>query len=201
MTIILLFGSSGSIGSYIYKHALEKGHVIPCRAYETLDIQYKFDIVIWAQGVNTNDSIGELKEYDEIMNGNVNFVVKSLNWLVENNRLNNGARLCVISSIWEIMARKNKFSYCVSKAALGGLVRSAAADLISKNIYINSILPGPIDNNMTRKNLTQEQIEKLPGFVNLEDIWNTILLICFSKSCINGQSIILDHGFSVIRDL
>jgi NAD(P)-dependent dehydrogenase (short-subunit alcohol dehydrogenase family) len=213
---ILLFGANGSIGSYIHKRALEKGPVYPTsssqqhfihfnhkvnESYENLKTLPRFDVVIWAQGKNENDGIGFAQHYDSLMDVNVNFVVKSLDWLVSHDKLNEGARLCIISSIWQNISRKNKFSYSVSKAALGGVVRSAAADLQSKNIYLNAILPGPVDNQMTRQNLTKEQIQKLFNLVSLEDIWNAVDFMCFKNSCMNGQSLILDHGFSVIQNL
>lgn len=213
----LVFGASGSLGSYIHTRALEKGPVTPTSSshakkmvyfnhnlkdtYANLANQPKFDAVIWAQGCNVNDSVGAMKGFMYVMDANVAFVVRSLDWLVENDRLNEGARLCVISSIWQDIARQNKFSYSISKAALGGLVRSAAADLGPKNIYINAVLPGPIDNSMTRNNLTREQLDSLPGLVRPEDVWNAIDLLCFKQSCMNGQSVILDHGFSVTRNL
>ena len=70
----------------------------------------------------------------------------------------------------------------VSKAALGGLVRSVAIDLRSKNILVNSILPGPIDNEMTRNALSDAQIQSLPGFVNMNDIIELVNYLCFKNN-------------------
>jgi 3-oxoacyl-[acyl-carrier protein] reductase len=213
----LLFGASGSLGSYIYRRASDKGQVHPVssscqrhmiyfnhkakRSYENFEHLPKLDAVIWANGANVNDHIGELKGLECLLDANVIYVARSLDWLVANNKLNEGARLCVMSSIWQEVARADKLSYTVSKAALGGLVRSVAADLGPKNIYMNAVLPGPIDNAMTRANLTTEQIEKLGSLVTPEEVWQAIDLLCFKKSCINGQSLVLDHGFSVTRNL
>jgi NAD(P)-dependent dehydrogenase (short-subunit alcohol dehydrogenase family) len=171
------------------------------RSYENFEHLPKLDAVIWANGANVNDHIGELKGLECLLDANVIYVARSLDWLVANNKLNEGARLCVMSSIWQEVARADKLSYTVSKAALGGLVRSVAADLGPKNIYMNAVLPGPIDNAMTRANLTTEQIEKLGSLVTHEEVWQAIDLLCFKKSCINGQSLVLDHGFSVTRNL
>jgi len=161
----------------------------------------KLDVVIWAQGVNVNDTIGNLKDFEYVLDANVTYVARSLDWLVSMNKLNEGARLCVVSSIWQDMARADKVSYTVSKAALGGLVRSVAADLGPRGIYINSVLPGPIDNPMTRAMLTPDQLAKLPHLVTPDDVWSAIDFLCFTKSCINGQGLVLDHGFSVTRNL
>lgn len=214
---ILLFGASGNIGAHLHRRMTEKGQVyaasasgrehmiyfshVDKKSYKNLDFLPKLDAVVWAQGVNVNDRIGKLKEFESVFDANVTYIARSLDWLVANDKLNKGCRLCILSSIWENIARTDKVSYSVSKAALGGLVRSVAADLGPNNIYINAILPGPIDNAMTRASLTTEQIQKLPGLVTHDDIWNALELLCFKKSCMNGQSLVLDHGFSVIRNL
>ena len=213
----LLFGASGALGNHIFRKASDKGVVHPVssschrqmiyfnnkikRSYYNFQDLPKLDVVIWAQGANVNDHIGELKGFEHLMDANVTYVARSLDWLVATDKLNEGARLCVISSIWQEVARADKVSYSVSKAALGGLVRSVAADLGPRGIYMNAVLPGPIDNPMTRATLTQDQIAKLPGLVTPDDVWNAIEFLCFKKSCINGQSLVLDHGFSVTRNL
>ena len=103
----------------------------------------------------------------------------------------------IISSLWQEFSRENKFSYTVSKAAIGGIVRSCSVDLGKNDIFINALLPGPIDNEMSRLNLTQEQMDKLPGFVNLNDLWYLSEYLCLNNTSTNGQSIIVDLGFSV----
>lgn len=214
MTCTLIFGARGSLGSHIFHKASEKSVVHPVSSSSHRQMMYfknknehnlhnlpKLDVVIWAQGVNVNDSIGSLKDFEYVLEANVTYIARSLDWLVSKDKLNEGARLCVMSSIWQDIARTDKVSYTVSKAALGGLVRSVAADLGPRGIYINSVLPGPIDNPMTRQMLTPDQMAKLPGLVDPDDVWNAIDFLCFTKSCINGQSLVLDHGFSVIRNL
>jgi len=85
----------------------------------------------------------------------------------------------------------------VSKAALGGIVRSCSVDLGKNDIFINALLPGPIDNQMTRSNLSQEQVDTLPGFVQLDDLWYLAEYLCVHNTSTNGQSIRVDLGFSV----
>ena len=200
---ILLFGASGSLGSTIHSSICEKGTIYcGARTYASQDIPM-VDVVIWAQGANTNDTIGQLDErYDEIMDANLHFVVRSLDYLIKTQKIKDGARLCIISSVWQdSIARPNKFSYTVSKAALGGLVRSAAVDLKPRNILVNAILPGPIDNEMTRSALTSEQIEKLQGFTDASDICHLIDYTCFNNTSMTGQSLVVDCGFSITKTL
>lgn len=198
---ILLFGATGNIGSTIRESLSKKGTIFcGSRAYDSQDIP-ALDVVVWAQGANMNDTIGQLDEqrFDQVMDANLYFIIRSLDYLLKN-KIKDGARLCIISSVWQdSIARPNKFSYTVSKAALGGLVRSAAVDLKSRRILVNAILPGPIDNEMTRSNMTPEQIEKLPGFTDADDICHMIEYMCFKNTSMTGQSIVIDHGFSLMK--
>ena len=201
--MILIFGSTGSIGSYLTEHLKTEGHVYAVAREENLENVPAADGVIWCQGVNCSDSIADFdyEKYTQVMDSNLNFIIKTLNSLLKFGKLKEGSRLCVISSVWEKIERANKFSYIVSKSALGGFVRSAAVDLRDKGILINSILPGPIDNEMTRQNLTPQQIENLPGFVKLEDIFHLVKYLCIYNTSMTGQSLVLDLGFGIERTL
>jgi 3-oxoacyl-[acyl-carrier protein] reductase len=166
------------------------------------------DICIWAHGYNVNDKIGELdiNKYLTSMNVNVNYISISIDYMIKNNLLNCNARLCVISSIWQEYVRSGKFSYSVSKSAISGLIKSISSDLQDKNILINAILPGPIDNKMTRGTLTIEQIERIKinsGFnrlVDSMDIYYLVDYLCFKNNSTTGQSFIVDLGLTVKRD-
>lgn len=166
--------------------------------------------VVWAQGTNNNDSVREFEatKLREIVETNAVLVVESLHTLLDAGRIVDGARLCIISSIWQHVTRHNKLSYTVSKAALDGVVRSAAADLASAGILVNAVLPGVLDTPMTRSMLSAEQIsafEQATGFgrlVSLDDVVNTVAFLCSARnSGITGQSIAVDLGFSHERNL
>ena len=164
--------------------------------------------VCWAQGANQNDSVRDVDAaaHLEIYKANVLYVLITLKALLERRLLAAGARLCVISSIWQNLARQRKLSYCVSKAALQGLVLSAAADLAQEGYLINAVLPGALETPMTRRNLTGEQIERLSGATGfgrlpaLEDVASLVCYLCSSQnSGITGQFIAADLGFSHVR--
>jgi NAD(P)-dependent dehydrogenase (short-subunit alcohol dehydrogenase family) len=122
------------------------------------------------------------------------------------NRLASGARLCVISSVWQTVARPNKLSYMVSKAALQGLVLSAATDLAERGILINAVLPGAIDTPMTRQNLTPDQIERVAGMTKFDrlaalgDVAALVAFLCSAaNTSITGQFVAVDLGFQNAR--
>jgi 3-oxoacyl-[acyl-carrier protein] reductase len=197
---VLVIGN-GSIGSYLVAKFRDANHCVTVapRNFESESLPGTFDAVVWCQGVNCTDTIGSLEnaEYVNTMHANLHYTTWTLNDLIKNNKVERGGRCLIISSLWQDFARANKFSYTVSKAALGGLVRSCSVDLAPKGIFINALLPGPVDNEMTRTNLSQDQIDALPGFVNLDDVWYLSEYLCTRNTSTNGQSIRVDLGFSV----
>ena len=94
------------------------------------------DIVIWAHGYNFNDNIEtfDITKFEKIINANVSFILTTLHFLLDKNKISIHAKMVIISSIWENFSRENKLSYSISKAALSGLVKNLAFDL-SKKIY------------------------------------------------------------------
>ena len=220
----LIFGSSGSIGQFIFQNLENDG--IQCIGTTTnlkkinektifvdisnlnniLNIE-NVDIIIWAHGYNFNDSINtfESNMFIDMINANVNFILVTLNYLLKNNKINNGSKMVIVSSIWEELTRENKLSYSISKAALAGLVKNVAYDLSSKNILINNILPGVIDNEMSQKTLLKEQFDYIKNYmqfgrlITLEDIYKTIKFLTTENTGITGQSIKIDLGFTIIK--
>lgn len=134
------------------------------------------------------------------------FILATLKVLLEHQLLEPASRLCVISSIWQQRARQNKLSYCTTKAALRGLVLSAATDLARDGHLINAVLPGALDTPMTRANLSDSQLQSLvsaTGFHRLASLNDVVSLVLYLSSSENagltGQFIAADMGFSNVR--
>jgi 3-oxoacyl-[acyl-carrier protein] reductase len=211
----LVFGAKGALGSAIVDELQQRHYRVHTHSHdqsiEALDAMPILDAVVWAQGINGSDSIADgfsEATYGAVIEANVTFVARSMAHLLKISRINNPARFCVLSSIWQDQARTNKLSYTVSKAAVGGLVRSCAADLGNRGILINAVLPGVVDTAMTRKNLSSEQIERIQGASALghlatpQDIATTVaFLISPENRSITAQSLTVDAGFSLIRGL
>lgn len=230
---LLLFGASGAIGSAICSQFGAQGWDVigvsrsagrPCNSGKTIiadpldrnhnpsafDEAAPYSAVVWAQGANANDSVYtvDASKNLDLYQANCLYVVTTLRTLLERKLLGAGARLCIISSIWQSLARQNKLSYCMTKAALQGLVMSAAADLGKDGYLINAVLPGALDTPMTRQNLSAEQLEHLQSATlfdrlpTLEEVASLAYFLCSdSNSGITGQSIAVDLGFSHVRIL
>jgi NAD(P)-dependent dehydrogenase (short-subunit alcohol dehydrogenase family) len=224
----LVFGGTGAIGSAVTDGLRAAGFVVASTGRQggdgilavdpmedpaslaALDGVPALDAVVWAQGANVNDSAQDVQAstYGEIMAANVTYVVVTLGDLLRAERLAMPARMVVISSIWEQVARPGKFSYTVSKAALGGLVRAAAADLAPDGHLINAVGPGVTDTAMTRAMLSEAQVERMEGqtgfgrLTALGDVAAMVVHLCSeANSGVTGQSIAVDLGFASGRRL
>jgi NAD(P)-dependent dehydrogenase (short-subunit alcohol dehydrogenase family) len=226
----LLFGSSGAIGEAIAGRLRQAGAEVwgvtraaadattqrvewdplqePFAVPNALAEQGPFGAVCWAQGMNLNDSIRDFDPdaHRRLYDANVLFVMTSLRALLGADLLERGARLCIVSSIWQDIARPNKLSYSVTKSALHGLVLSLVSDLAQEGHLINAVLPGAVDTPMTRANLTSRQvadIEKATGYgrlATLSDVANTVHFLCSSANTgLTGQFVKVDLGFSDVR--
>jgi NAD(P)-dependent dehydrogenase (short-subunit alcohol dehydrogenase family) len=161
--------------------------------------------VCWAQGANLADSVFDVDstKHLELYRTNCLFVLETLRVLLERGLLAASARLVVVSSIWQRIARQDKLSYIMSKAALGGLVQSASIDLAKRGVLINAVLPSALDTPMTAANMTPLEIERLAratGFgrlSSLDDVVAAIEFLCSERNTgVTGQSLVVDLGFS-----
>jgi NAD(P)-dependent dehydrogenase (short-subunit alcohol dehydrogenase family) len=141
-----------------------------------------------------------------VYEANVVYILASLDVLLRAGVLKTPSRLCVISSIWQEIARQNKLSYGVSKAALKGLVLSLANDLGVDGHLINAVLPGALDTPMTRQNLSEAQVQAITAatqfgrLANLKDVANAVHYLCSSENTgVTGQFIKIDLGFTDVR--
>ena len=224
MPNLLIFGSTGTLGGAILdKYRAEKWGVTCAvrKVVNDCDIQLpmtsailaskKFDAVVFAQGANVNGSAMQTgtKELNELFEANVTVIAESVSVLMGADAINEGGRVVILSSLWEQFTRQEKFAYSVTKAAVGGLVRSLAVDLgRQKKILVNGILPGIINSPMVARTLSPEQIANVVSqtpigeLASTVDVANSVYMFGSSLNTgISGQSIFVDRGFSVARTI
>jgi len=232
MPSLLLFGASGAIGGAVARRFFSEGYSVISVGrklpkdgsndyfqwsgnekdiggfIERLSGSPPFDAICWAQGTNLNDDIFTvaIDAHRDIYRSNVEYIILSLQALLNQGLVKDGAKLCVISSIWQNITRNNKFSYGITKSALRSLVLSLSADLAKNNILINAVLPGAIDTPMTRQNLTEEQISNISNqtdhgrLINLDDIANAVWMLSSpNNSAVTGNFLTVDLGFSYVK--
>lgn len=227
----LVFGASGALGREILSAAISRGDDVSAvsrtrkiietetRVIESVPwlpreqsegslppelVGKQFHAVVWAQGMNISDDIFsvDMESHFSLYRANVTYILLTLQALLKNQLLVERARLCIVSSIWQMAAREGKLSYCITKAALQGLVNSLAIDLANNGHLVNAILPGPIDTPMTRANLSSEQLAAIQKstphkcLVKIEDVCDLVMHLCSTRSGgMTGQFITVDNGF------
>lgn len=221
---VAVFGSTGFLGKQICRSLESKGwKVSPVVDSESgkssLDVEDvtwldrihevgNLDAIVWAQGRNGSGTVLSTtnQDLDAFMQTNVLFVASTLRSLAERELLGSTCRAVVLGSVWQNLARENKFAYLVSKSALTGLVGSIAVDMAGKGLSINAVLPGVVDSPMTRSQISVTaleafQDESLGGqLVSGSEVAEVVaFLVSPNSSGINGQSIVVDHAWSKVR--
>jgi 3-oxoacyl-[acyl-carrier protein] reductase len=220
---VLVFGASGALGSKIREHLNESGNQVlgftsnknvPGLTYlddmeDWLRNIIKADesnSVVFAQGVNFNDSILELGDIRKALDINLIFVIEKLEKLLKEGAIGQGSSIVILSSIWQEISRQNKLSYTVSKSAIRGLVNSLVADLGPLGIRVNAVLPGPIDTPMTRKALNTEVVSRIEretpfGKLVSENELASVVSWLLSKQSegVVGQFIQVDNGWTNVK--
>jgi NAD(P)-dependent dehydrogenase (short-subunit alcohol dehydrogenase family) len=123
---------------------------------------------------------------------------------VNNHKLTN---ILFISSIWSQFGARGHGSYCASKAALDGLMRTLAVEL-APDVRANSILPGAIRTSMASTGFDDPSIlKKLEqdyplGTGQPDDISAVIEFVLSDKArWVTGQQIVIDGGRTVNMSL
>ena len=114
-----------------------------------------------------------------------------------------GGKIVNIGSIWSKITKKGRVSYIVSKAGLAGLTRGLATDLAEKNILVNTVSPGFVETELTRRSLSDTEILELTDNVPLgrlaqaAEIANFVVFLCSDlNSFMTGQNIVIDGGYT-----
>lgn len=227
MPKLLIFGGTGALGTAIAQKFSDEGYEVIYGVRKITDGKVQFqvplttgpvpdllkgqllDAVVFAQGANINDSVitSSVEDLNRLFEANVSFISENTKALISHNLIKHKGKIVILSSLWEQLTRQDKMAYTVTKAAVGGLVRSMAVDLgNAKGILVNGLLPGIVETPMSRGLLSAKQMENIeaqtPGhkLTVPTDVANaTYLLGCEDNTAISGQSLFVDYGFAIAR--
>ena len=214
---ILITGTSKGIGSAIKNELSNSNFNCICPTREELDINNSDSIENYFNKLNieihglVNNAVMNVLGNIESLNDediqnmlNINLIapLKLIQHVVKNMRLSNYGKIVNISSIWGVRSKEFRTLYSMTKFGINGMTKSLARELGEYNILVNSIAPGYVNTEMTKKNVPiEEQIkikENIPlkRFAEPEEIAKLVsFLISENNSYITGQTIIIDGGF------
>ena len=175
---------------------------------ETIDGIIKFsniDILINNAGIN---KIGEFDkidatDFDNIQKVNLKTPFLLCQAVIPYMKKNNWGRIVNITSIWGSVTKEYRASYSSSKFALDGMTVALAAEVASMGILANSVAPGFIDTDLTRKVLGDKGIQEIKNIIPIKRLGkpNEVasfisFLVSEENTYISGQNIMIDGGFS-----
>ena len=215
---VFLTGGSRGIGVAIKKRYLEAGCEVISPTRQELDLSkigsiqnfiayhsnIEADILINNAAENFIYKINELElpAWQNILTVNLTapfLLIKSVLRFMAEKRW---GRIVNISSVYSQVSRPGRAAYSASKSGLVGLTRTTALEYADQGILVNSVCPGFIDTELTRKNNSPEVIEALVQQIpmkRLGTVDEVADLVYFlgsdHNSYITGQVMIIDGGY------
>lgn len=116
-----------------------------------------------------------------------------------------GASLVYVASVMGLAGKPGLSAYSATKAALMGMVRSLALELVPDRIRVNCVAPAFVQTGMLdqiRNTLPPEQFDVLEkahplGFGRTEDVAHAIaFLLAETGRWITGTTLVVDGGYS-----
>jgi NAD(P)-dependent dehydrogenase (short-subunit alcohol dehydrogenase family) len=131
------------------------------RIYETVTSKLgKIDILFANAGIARFGLFAESPEalFDELFAINVKGVYFTLQKAIP--YLNDGASIILTTSIASSKGTANMGVYAATKAAVRSFARTAARELVARNIRVNAVAPGPIATPIIgRSGITPQQVQ------------------------------------------
>ena len=167
--------------------------------------QAKPDILINNAGVNKISPFVEISpdDFSEIHQVNVFAPLLLCQAAIPSMKQNKWGRIVNISSIWGKISKEYRASYSCSKFALDGMTLALTAEHAVDGIIANSIAPGFIDTELTRKVLGEKGMKELTSLVpaqrlgQVDEIARFVLWLSSEENTyVAGQNIAIDGGFS-----
>ncbi|CAA7613630.1 3-oxoacyl-(acyl-carrier-protein) reductase FabG [Candidatus Terasakiella magnetica] len=164
-----------------------------------------FDILVNNAGINKVAPFAEIatEDYLRIQQVNVTAPFLVTRAVVPGMVAKGWGRIVSIGSIWGLIGKEHRGSYCPTKFALDGMTVALAAEVAQFGVLVNCVAPGFIDTELTRTNLGEAGIAKLVAQVPVRRLGTPDEVAAFvawlagpENTFISGQTIAIDGGFT-----
>lgn len=218
MRTVLITGGSRGIGYEIKEKLSKEGYNVLAPERTELDLsnpdlleEYLSNLSITVDILVNNAGINPIVDCVELKNSTINETIdvnlvsplKLVRAVLPNMIEKHFGRIVNISSIWGAVSKPGRLIYSVSKSGLDGMTRALAVEFAEYNILVNSVAPGYVATDLTKRNNTEEEIAKLEKNIPLgrlaepKEIAELVsFLVSEKNSYITGQTIYIDGGFT-----
>ena len=120
-------------------------------------------------GITKDNIMMRMKEEEwfDVIDTNLNSLYRIVKASLRGMTKARWGRIINISSVVGSMGNAGQANYAAAKAGMDGFTRALAREIGSRGITVNSVAPGFIDTDMTKK-LPEEQRESLAGQIPLQ---------------------------------
>lgn len=172
---------------------------------EEVSVIKRVDGIVNNAGINRLNFIQEAQKQDwnDMVAVNLTAPFRIINALSSKMIENNYGRIVNIASIFSKISKERRSVYSATKFGMHGLTVGASNDLASYNILVNTVSPGFVLTDLTRKNLTTIEIESITNQIPAKKLAQTtdissvvVFLLSDLNQYLTGQNIVVDGGFT-----
>ena len=165
----------------------------------------RVDILINNAGINKIAPFSKVaaKDFDAIMDVNVRSAFLLTQAVLPHMRRKKWGRIVNITSIFGSISKEHRAPYSTSKFGLDGMTAALAAEVAKDGILTNSVAPGFVDTDLTRRVLGKKGMAKMAATVPVRRLAKPKEIAAFvawvagkENTYISGQQLLIDGGFS-----
>jgi 3-oxoacyl-[acyl-carrier protein] reductase len=217
--IVFLTGGARGIGAAIRQELVTAGYTVISPSREELDLASKdsveaylrkhadlvADVLINNAGMNVPEKISKISwdTWSKTLQTNLTSAVRLIQFLAPGMSSRGYGRILNTSSILGIVTKEGRAAYSMTKAALNALTRSAALEFGAGGVLVNSLAPGYVDTELTRKNNSPEELASIIRSIPLGRMADPMeiakiagFLVSDQNTYLTGQTIVVDGGFT-----
>jgi NAD(P)-dependent dehydrogenase (short-subunit alcohol dehydrogenase family) len=185
--------------------AVDLGSYEDTGRFAATDLFGSLDILVNNAGINVTAPFAKIDpaDFDRIQQVNVHAPFLLCRAAVEGMRSRGWGRIVNIGSVFGVVSREERGSYSASKFAIDGITAALAAEVAADGVLVNTVAPGFVDTELTRRVLGDEGIARLVERVPMrrlgqpEEIAALVAWLAGPENTfVSGQRVIADGGFT-----